>query len=122
MPKEELQENREQAFSHEPRVQVEKQGRSEGEPKGVTVKLYGHLATLAGRDQYNTPPATVGEILRNLAAGLPEATAQHLIDFETDTFNIHLVLGDENLSLPGTLDRDLHTGETLTVVSSVAGG
>lgn len=88
----------------------------------VTVKLYGHLATLAGTGEYTTSPATVGDILADLMCRLPEATARHLVDPHRNVFNIHLVLGDENLALPGTLERDLDAGDTLKVVSSVAGG
>ncbi|MFO8059758.1 MAG: MoaD/ThiS family protein [Bacillota bacterium] len=88
----------------------------------VTVELYGHLATLAGKSKYTTWPGTASEILENLFLGIPEAVARQLMDPGRQVFNIYLVLGDENLHLPDGLERQLRGGDTLKIISSVAGG
>jgi len=89
----------------------------------VTVKLFGHIAALAGKDRYATRPATVETLLRELIAGLPPAERRYVVDPDTGRpAGLHLALNEEGLTLPAALDRELSPGDTLIVVSPLSGG
>jgi len=88
----------------------------------ATVKIPPVLrASVGGEREIQASGATVGEVLRTLAAEHPQTESQLFSEGELNRY-VNVYLNDEDVRVLDGLDTPVGEGDTLVILPAMAGG